>query len=296
MATKISSSERKAPVPARRGATRSAGNGRAGRSAPKSVLGRTVAVFEAFAGDRQEFRLGELAELTGLPPSTVHRIVGQLVEARWLEREGKRYRLGMRVFELGELVARRSLLRELALPFMEDLYEATHETIHMAVLDGLEVLYLEKIAGHRLATGLSRVGGRLPAHCTGVGKVLLAYADDRLVEDLFASELRPMTGRTITAMEMLRTELGVIRRDGVAYDWGESAPQIRCVAAPVFDKDGKAVAALSVTGLAGRFDPEQVALSVKTAARSLGRALAERGTPAHYGRVRRISAEDRVGL
>ena len=147
--------------------------------APISVLARATAVIEAFDEEGPVLTLAELARRTGLPKSTVHRLAGELVELRVLERTGAPgadgYRLGIWFFERGELVPTHRSLSDAALPVMEDLREATRQRIHLAVLEGVDVVYVEILGTgkHDLA---SRTGGRLPAHATGVGKVILAYS------------------------------------------------------------------------------------------------------------------------
>src|SRR5882757_2772111 len=139
-----------------------------------SVLGRAVAIVSAFNSDDESVKLSELARRTGLPKATVHRFLQQLCGLNLTERTAAGYRLGLRIFEIG---MREPVSRDLraAVPILGDLRDATHETVHLAVLDGSEVLYVEKLVGHHGPPLHSRVGGRLPAHCTAVGKALLAF-------------------------------------------------------------------------------------------------------------------------
>ena len=142
----------------------------------RSVLTRATQILAAFDDQHPTLKLRGLSARTGLPRSSVHRTAEQLVELRWLERSADGYRPGLLLFELGGLVPRVSRIRQRALPFMEDLYETTHELVQLAVLDGSEVVYLEKIGGHDSSEVSSRLGGRLPAACTGLGKAMLAHA------------------------------------------------------------------------------------------------------------------------
>jgi DNA-binding IclR family transcriptional regulator len=197
-----------------------------------------------------------------------------LVSVGALERSGGGYRLGLGLFELGEKVARRRALREAALPFLEDLYERWHETVHLAVLDGPEVLYIERITGHRAINIPSLVGERLPAHCTGVGKALLAFRPEALA----ALERKRLPGRTrysIRVWSVLLEEMERIRAEGVAFDREEGVLGVNCVAAPVVI-GREAVAAVSVTGPVGRFDPRLAEDSVRRAASSIRSALSKR--------------------
>jgi IclR family transcriptional regulator, acetate operon repressor len=237
-----------------------------------ATLERAFAVLAAFErSGREVLTLADLSRETGLPKTTAHRLVHLLVAERVLERRDGGYRLGMRLFELGELVPRKRDLREAALPFIQDLYEATHETVHFAVLDGTDVLYLERISGHRRVKVPSAVGGRLPAHCTGVGKALLAFTP-AVADAVLRGPLVRRTPYTITVPAVLRSELERIGETGIAIDREESTAGVSCVAAPVMVR-GSAVAAISVTGPTGRLRLDALAPAVRTAALGLSRTL-----------------------
>jgi IclR family transcriptional regulator, acetate operon repressor len=230
-----------------------------------SVLGRALSILGAFEG-QDELRLTELATRSGLPKATAHRIVTQFVHREWLERDGPNVRLGVRLFELGSMVSYNRDLREAAIPFMADLFEATHEAVHLAVRAGLEVLYIEKITGHRMVPVPTRIGGRMPLHCTGLGKALLAYAPVHILDAVIEHGLLARTEHSITTPDDLRRDLAAIKRTGVAYDMEESTNEIRCVAAPVFGM-GDQLAAISVTVSTRRpLQPSQLAPAVRTAA------------------------------
>ena len=142
----------------------------------RSVISKVVSLLDAFTADQPELSLGDLARITGLPVSTTYRLASELVSWGGLERaeSGTGYRIGMRLWELGALAPRAETLRELAQPFMQDLYAATGENVHLAVLDGLAALYVDTVSGRTAVPTRSRRGGRLPLHATGVGKILLA--------------------------------------------------------------------------------------------------------------------------
>ena len=247
------------------------------RNGTTSVLGRVVAVLGAFDEVSPVLGLADIARRAGLPKSTAHRLVGEMVAARLLDRapDGS-YRLGLRLFELGELVPSHRSLSEAALPIMEDLREATHQRIHLAVLDGVDVVYVEILgsAGRPLA---SRTGGRLPAHATGVGKAILAFSPASVVKARIEAGLPRLTPRTIATPGALVRELQDVRTEGTAYDREESHLGISCVAAPVFGHDRKIRAGLSVTGPTAKMDPPRFGVAVRTAALSLSRALRESG-------------------
>jgi IclR family transcriptional regulator, acetate operon repressor len=244
-----------------------------------SVLGRAFRVLAAF-DSTGELTLDALVSRTGLPRSTAHRVVSQLTQERALERSDHGWRLGTRMFELGQLVAREQRLRERSLAYMQDLFAATGETVQLAVADGDEVLYVEIISGHRKVPSPSRRGGRMPLHCTALGKALLAFSADGGRAFLAAApRLEARTARTITDLEVLRRELHAVRADQLAYDREEAADGLQCVGAPILGGGGAATAALSVSmPVGGRLSPAEVAPAVRTVARALSRErLAARG-------------------
>lgn len=238
-----------------------------------SVLGRALSIVDAFAPGEPSLSLAELARRTGLPKSTAHRFVTQLETLKVLERDGPRIRLGLRLFEWGSLVPRQRTMRDAALPFMEDLYEATHETVHLGLLEDLEVVYVNKISGHQRTHVPTSVGSRMPAHCTGLGKAILAFSPEADVEATIARGLPAVTPSTIVSPELFRAELAAARRDGVAYDRAESAAAVACVAAPIRNTSGRAIAAISVTGPPPRIDVERLSPVVRFAALGLSRAM-----------------------
>jgi IclR family transcriptional regulator, acetate operon repressor len=241
--------------------------------ADRSVLDRAFRILGAYGPADRSLTLAEMTRRTGIPKATVHRMAREMLALGALEGQRGVYRLGMRMFELGQLVSRQRDLREAALPFMQDLFEAAHETVHLAVLDGTEVLYIEKIAGHRRVTAGSRIGGRLPAHCTAVGKAMLAVSPPDVLDALLATGLARRTAFTISTPSVLRNQLARSTRDGVAYEREESDLGVTCVASPVFSFGGRVVAAISITGPVSRLDPERYAPAVRMAALALSRRL-----------------------
>jgi DNA-binding IclR family transcriptional regulator len=221
--------------------------------------------------------ISKVVSLLGLPVSTTYRLASELVEWGGLERaEPAGYRIGMRLWELGTLAPRGGTLREVALPFMQDLYEATHENVHLAVRDGLEALYVDTISGHGSVRTRSRRGGRLPLHATGVGKVLLAHAPPEVVSAVVAAGMPRYTPYTVATPGHLRRTLADVRRNGVAYAREEMSLGSLSVAAPVQGADGTVVAALAVVLTQGRGDLRRLAPAVRTAAISTSRALQQR--------------------
>ena len=242
------------------------------------VLNRAVDVLSAFTqGPGTTLSLAEIARRTGLPKPTLHRLLAALELLGLVERRGSGHQLGIRLFELGEHVPRKQRLREAALPFLQDLYEASHDTVHLAVLDGTEVVYLERIRGHRATNVASRVGGRLPAYCTGVGKALLAFTPEAAAATM-AMPLVARTPYTITSPAVLAEELARIRATGISHDREENSLGITCVAAPII-VDDLAVGAVSITCGPTQTDVERYAPAVKTAALAIRRSLSRPSAP-----------------
>ncbi len=236
------------------------------------VLNRAVDVLAAFTqGPGTTLSLAEIARRTELPKPTLHRLLAALEVLGLVERVGTGHQLGIRLFELGEHVPRKQRLREAALPFLQDLYEASHDTVHLAVLDGTDVVYLERIRGHRAGNVASRVGGRLPAYSTGVGKSLLAF-NPEAAEATMAMPLVARTPYTITNPAVLAEELTRIRQCGISFDREENSLGVTCVAAPIL-VDDRAIAAISITCSPPRTDVERYAPAVKTAALGIRRTL-----------------------
>jgi IclR family acetate operon transcriptional repressor len=241
-------------------------------SAP-SVLDRAMLILGAFGCDDAVLGVSELARRTGLAKSTVHRLVLELAEHGLLERRGHGTVLGLRLFELGGLVPRQRDLRTSALPYMADLRAATRQTVHLAVLDGAEVVYVEILRSPDAPPLPSRVGGRLPAHATGVGKAILAFSPPDVVEEIVRGGLTPLAERTIVGPGLLRRQLATIRGNGVACDYEESRSGLMCAASPIMAADGTVAGALSVSGWAGRLNVRRMAPAVRTAALALSRDL-----------------------
>lgn len=240
------------------------------------MLGKAVTILRAFRPDDRVVSLAELVRRTGLHKATVHRLSGELVANRLLDRADGGYRLSGGLFELGMLASLERSLLEVAMPFLQDLYERTHETVHLGVRDGHDVVYIAKIGGHRQARAPSRTGGRMPLHCTAIGKALLAHADADLRREVLAGPLERRTPHTVVAPGILRGQLLRVAETGVAFEAEESAVGLVCVAAPVLGRGDEPVAAISVAGPVGRFRPEGQAVAVRAAAAALGSTLSRR--------------------
>ncbi len=250
--------------------------GNSGRSPGRSVTSKVTAILDAFLRSG-EVSLNTLADRADLPLSTAYRLATELVEWGGLERaDGGGYRIGLHLWEVGSLATKSATVGVVAQPYMQDLYEATHENVQLAVLEGHEALYVEKITGRRAVTIRTRRGGRLPLHATGVGKALLAHAPDELLEEIMAAGLKRYTPHTIVAAGHLRRALAEVRRTGVAFAREEMSLGSVSVASPLLDAHGAAIAAMSIVGRSTRADLKRLAPAVRTAALCASRALRDR--------------------
>jgi DNA-binding IclR family transcriptional regulator len=237
-------------------------------------VGKALALLDALGSGAPFLGVSELARRTDLPKSTAYRLLACLEKAGYVDRRGTEYCLGRRLFELGNQIAycRPSGLRDVALPYLSELYERTHHIVHLAVLDGVDVLYLEKLFGHDPTKSPSHVGRRVPAACCGLGKAMLAYSSPQAVRAVVAKGLERRTPYTIADAKLFLAELARIRDDGVAYDREEVALGLTCIAAPIL-KDERAVAAVSVSGPTSRFDPATMVNPVRRAASEIAQRL-----------------------
>jgi DNA-binding IclR family transcriptional regulator len=224
---------------------------------------------DAFDQGEQALSLTELSQRAELPKSTVHRLAEQLRAMGWLERDHRGYRIGMRLFELGGLALQRNELRDAAVPHLHALAARTGLAVQLGVLDRGDVVYLERVlvSGYHLPT---RLGGRMPAYCTGLGKAMLAY-DDSAAESVMAAELPRRTQHTITESDVLRSSLAQVRTAGVAFDHTESYEGLGCVAAPIRNS-GRAIAAVSVTGPVTHIDWDAATDAVRHTATTIWNA------------------------
>ncbi|WP_037270744.1 IclR family transcriptional regulator [Kibdelosporangium aridum] len=234
------------------------------------VIEKAFTILEGWDHRGETLGVSEISRRTGLPKSTSHRLLGILEAAGVVERLAGTYRLGKRIRGISGVLSAGipTYLREISLPFLQDLYELTHETIHLGVLDGVDIQCVEKLYGHRRAPVRSRVGGLLPGHSTALGKVLLAYSPTPTQRAILTSELAMYTPATIVQPLQLAAELRTVRQRGLAYDRGETHPEVNCVAAPLVNAKGRAIAAISISGPAGRFEPEVVVERLRRAARA----------------------------
>lgn len=245
------------------------------------ALARALDILEAVRDAASPAAIPELVKQLGLPRSSVHELVATLASRGYLraaEGQPHRFVLGLRVWELGSAYAASLDLPREALQAARAVSDACGETVHVAVLDHTQVVYIAKVDSTYAVRMVSAAGRRLPAHCTAVGKMLLSGLSDAELAARYgrAKTLPAMTPNSLTSLDRLRRELAVVRGRGVARDDCESNLDVRCVAAPVYDRDGSMVAAMSVsvpvTRMGGK-RPESLARLVKDAARTLSARL-----------------------
>lgn len=236
-----------------------------------TVTGRVMAVLGAFDERHRRLSLSDVARRAGLPPPTAHRLAGELVRHGALARVGGDYVIGRRLWDIGLLAPVRSTLREAAAPFLHDLYAATLATVHLAVRDRDDVLYLDRLSGRASVPVVSNVGSTLPMHATGVGKVLLAHAPERVRRRVLGA-LTPVTPHTITRPAVLSAQLDRVRRDGYATTEEEMTLGACSVAVPVRDRD-EVVAAVGVVVRSLRRDRGRLTAALQVAAQGISRQL-----------------------
>ncbi|MFC8343533.1 IclR family transcriptional regulator [Streptomyces sp. NPDC057280] len=235
---------------------------------------RLLSVLGAFDHQHPALSLTDISRRAGLSLTTAHRLVGALTEWGALERdESGVYHVGLRLWEVAALAPRGLGLRQTALPYLEDLYEATHENVQLAVRDGGDVVYIEWLSGRSSVGVHIRVGARWPLHATGVGLALLAHDTPESQERYCAGPLASFTPYTITDPARLRRVLAETRRTGVAVSDRQVTDDALSVAAPVRGTGGAVVAAVSI--VVPQVDAQVPVLvpAVRVAARGISRAL-----------------------
>ncbi|MEJ3746722.1 IclR family transcriptional regulator [Actinomycetes bacterium KLBMP 9797] len=240
---------------------------------------RVLAILELLTARETPLTFTDIAGATGYPRSSLHSLLATLVECGWaeLDPDTRRYALGIRAWQAGNAYGRAVSLAERARPYLEKVRDALGETVQLAVRDGRHNVYVSKVDGDQLLMLASAVGRRLAAHATGVGKVLLADlpADERRAL-LSAQPLERFTEHTLTDLDRLEEEFARIRAHGHSVDNEEYTRGVRCVAVPVRDHTGRAVAGMSVSVPTIRFDPpraEQARTLLTAAATAMSRAL-----------------------
>ncbi|ABB14375.1 MULTISPECIES: IclR family transcriptional regulator [Carboxydothermus] len=240
---------------------------------------RALRILDTFSLKEKELGVTEIANRLGLHKSTVFGLLRTLEHWGYVEQNqvtGK-YRLGLKLLELGNRVKEGLDLRAVALPFLQDLVERYGETVHLAVHDRGEIVYIEKVEGPNAIRMYSQIGRRAPMHCTGVGKAILAFRPEKEIEEIIRTKgLKYFTPNTITDPKKLHEELSLIRENGYSLDREEIEIGLRCVAAPIRDSQNTVVAAISVAGPSIRMTEEKIQeliVSVKEAALEISKRL-----------------------
>ena len=247
----------------------------------RSLASRLLEVLFTFCPGHSRLKVADLTRMTGLPHATVRRLVLELVDAGALDRASDgTVTIGIRLWQLGTLAPLSGPLRTAAQPFMEDLHTALREHVQLAVREGHEAVVVERLSGTRAVDVISRVGGHLPLHSSGVGKILLAHCGDDVVEEVISAGLSQLTPRTITHPDRLRETLIECRRTGVATVREETSPLADSVATRIMNTEGEVIAALSVVVRTGAIDLRSVTPSVIAAGLGISRRL---GWAPHVG-------------
>ena len=226
----------------------------------KSLV-KVVAILDAFSTSRRSMSLAEISAATGFPHSTTHRLAASMREVGLLDqdRHRDRYRLGLKLFALGNIVLANMDLHREARPIVDALSQISGHLVHLAVFDGRHAVVIHRAdPGPEGGTPLTLIEAA-PVHCTSVGKAILAFQPPETIEAIVSAGLKRFTDATITTERKLKSELKTIRMRGYGVDDGEHQPGIRCVGAPIRDQSGRVVAGLSVSGPARRLRKDQVA-------------------------------------
>ena len=241
------------------------------RDSPESAVARALSVLTAFTFSDPVLGVSELGRRVKLPKSTVHRLLGILVDEGFVERTpDDRYRLSLKLYEIGQEVVSTRVLRQVGHVPLEKLHNDSNEAAHLAVLSGADVVYLDRLESPQMMGLFTKVGRRRSAHATSSGKVLLAFGSQADVDDAVAAGLPRLGPRTITTRTRLNQVLAEVRKAGYAISTDESAPGVVSIAAPIFDGMGSCVAAVSVAGPLIRMSADRhdqlVRMVVRTAA------------------------------
>lgn len=247
----------------------------------RSSLSRHLAVLDAFDTDAAFLTLSQISRRSGIPVSTTHRLIADLEEQALVERlDDRTYRLGVRLWELAARTPGALGLRELALPFMQDVHSAVKQHTQLGVLSGSEVLFLERLSTREAVVNTTVVGGRLPLHASSSGIILLAHATTDVQEKYLASNLQRFTEATPHVPASLRTALASAKLWGYVVADGFIHPDARGIAVPVFNTDGSVAAALAVIVANDSSDPAQHIVTLRAASEGISVALRAAYLPA----------------
>jgi IclR family KDG regulon transcriptional repressor len=223
-------------------------------------LKKAIEVIEALAKNDSAVGVTLLSKQMKLPKSTVYEILSILKSVRFVEQDpdNKKYHLGLRIFELGTIVQHQLQLRKISYPYLFNLSRQTNETTYLALLEGNKIVYVECVESKARLRAHPIFGERTLLHCTGIGKAILAFLpEDKIYEIIHEGTLERFTENTITDPQMLKLELGKVRKKGYAIDNMEHEEGICCIGAPIRNQRGEVFAAISISGLCQRFNQKK---------------------------------------
>lgn len=223
-------------------------------------LYKALRIMDCFTADRPELGITDISEQLGLYKSNVHNIVDTFVKAGYLEQnpENEKYRLGVKILELGNVISSNMNIRKLMLPYMQELADYANETVYLGMPSESEVIYLESSSPKNKLSTRSMLGVKAPLYCTGIGKAMLAFLPQETAETVCAKGLRKYTDQTIAERDTLFAELAGIRARGYSVDNMEHEYGIKCVGVPIVNKRRQVIAGLSVSGPSLRFDDDKI--------------------------------------
>lgn len=222
---------------------------------------RSLSILEALSDYEDGLGITEISEKVGLHKSTVHRLLSTLIQKGYVEQseETNRYKLTLKLFELGSKKVGKIDVVNVAKPYLRDLMKMTNEVVHLVIRDGNEIVYVDKVESESTIRMYSRIGKRSPIYCTAVGKAMLSYMTDEQVEQIWnQSDIKKFTEKTITNLEEFKEHLKVVREKGYAIDEQENEIGIRCVGAAILNYKGEVCSAISISGSIISFTEDKI--------------------------------------
>ncbi|WP_028553037.1 IclR family transcriptional regulator [Paenibacillus sp. UNC451MF] len=223
-------------------------------------LYKALRIMDCFTVNQPELGITEISEMLGLYKSNVHNIVDTFVKAGYLEQnpDNEKYRLGMKILELGHVISSRMNIRQIMLPFMQELADFTNETVYLGTPSEGEVIYLDSSSPKSQLSTRSMLGVKAPMYCTGIGKAMLAFLPEEVLHTVVARGLKQHTDNTLTDPEKLKEELAAIRLRGYSIDNMEHEFGIKCIGMPILNTKRQVVAGISISGPSLRFEEDKI--------------------------------------
>lgn len=223
-------------------------------------IDRAVAILECFSVDKRELKLSEIANMLDLNKSTVHGLLNTLKYHRFIDQDEvtQKYRLGIRFMIYGDIVKNSMDITTFACPIIERICAKIQETVHIAMLDGFDIVYIGKKECNNLIKSTTKIGARIPAYITADGKIILSYLEKSKVKELLPRSIKKLTPNTVTDKQKLMEILSQAKEKGYATDYEETVQGLVCVAAPIFDHNGIVRYSLSVTGPTVRMGEDKI--------------------------------------